>query len=433
MTRALGPRASPIVGAGSFGASFVLHALLMGAGALVVSVSPGPSPARIGSDIAVEFGNAGGEGPPHQLAQTEYAIDDIPRAIAVDPGGGESPAHPDTDRGGRGGSPRVNTPALNLAESNEGVTLSRDPTSRVDRDQLQRLNNARVRESIEDRRSLRDPMDLVFLAMGSGQLEERRPPADRNPDRGAFRAPPLQHLGAGTVQTPDDEPSGDLPRHDSGTVRSSPGLGTVRNALGPDHRVAAVVATGRPLVTRGPVAFAAEEQGPSHDRVDSEQEVAATVESMVHASTAGGLPGHGEGGEEGEGTAASGGPSRTGLRALPFGGGPGPFTAWSHDDPHVSDYWRRVRAKIDPLWEHAFPEWASLEGRQGWAVISFVIRADGQVADVRVARPSGVSEFDENVRRAVLKAAPFAPFPPAIKAPAMQWSITFDVKNPAVR
>jgi TonB family protein len=405
----------------------------VGAGALVVSVSPAPSSAGIGSDIAVEFGSAGGEGPPRELAQTENAIDDLPRAMVVDPGGGERPAHPDTDRGGRGGSPRVNTPALNLAESDEGVTLSRDPTSRVDRDQLQRLDTARVRESIEDRRSLRDPMDLVFLAMGSGQLKERRPSADRDPDRGAFRAPPWQHLGAGTVQTPDAEPSGDLRRHDSGTALASPGLGTARNAPGPHHRAAAAVSTGRPLVTRGPVAFAAEDQGPSQDRMDSEQEVAATVESMVHASTAGGLPGHGEGGEEGEGAAASGGPSSAGLRALPFGGGPGPFTAWSQDDPRVSDYWRSVRAKIDPLWEHAFPEWASLEGRQGWAVISFVVRADGQVADVRVARPSGVSEFDENLRRAVLKAAPFAPFPPAITAPAMRWSITFDMKNPAVR
>jgi TonB family protein len=405
----------------------------VGAGALVVSVSPAPSPPRIGSDIAVEFGNAGGEHPAQELEQTENAIDDLPTAIVVDPGGGESPAHPDTDRGGRGGSRRVNTPALNLAESNEGVTLSRDPTSRVDRDQLQRLDTARVRESTEDRRSLRDPMDLVLMAMGTGRLRERRPPAERNPDRGALRAPPLQHLGAGTVQTPPDEPSGDLPRHDSGTVLASPGLGTVRDAPGPEHRAAAAVVTGRPLVTRGPIAFAAEEQGPSRDRVDSEQEVAATIESMIHASTAGGLPGHGQGGEDGEGAAASGGPSRTGLRAFPFGDGPGPFRARADDDPRVSDYWRSVRAKIDPLWEHAFPKWASLEGRQGWAVISFVIRADGQVADVRVARPSGVSEFDENLRLAVLKAAPFAPFPPVIKAPAMQWSITFDVKNPAVR
>ena len=405
----------------------------MGAGALVVSVSPAPSPAPIGSDIAVEFGNAGGEHPPRELAQTESAIDDPPTAIVIDPGGGVSPAHPDTGRGGRAGSPRVNTPALNLAESTEGVTLSRDPTSRVDRDQVQRLDTARVRESTEDRRALRDPMDLVLMAMGPGRLKERRPPSNRNPDQGALRAPPVQPFGAGNVQTPEAEPSGDLPRHDSGTVLASPGLGTMRNAPGPDHRVAAAVVTGRPLVTRGPVAFAAEEQGPSRDRVDSEQEVAATIESIVHASTAGGLPGPGQGGEEGEGAAASGGPSVTGSRAFPFGAGPGPFTDWSRDDPHVSDYWRSVRAKIDPLWEHAFPKWASLEGRQGWAVISFVIRADGQVTEVRVARPSGVPEFDENLRRAVLKAAPFAPFPPVIKAPEMRWSITFDMKNPAVR
>jgi TonB family protein len=167
--------------------------------------------------------------------------------------------------------------------------------------------------------------------------------------------------------------------------------------------------------------------------VDSEQEVASTIQSLVHASTAGGLPGIGSGGEQAPGSSGAGGPSGPGSQAIPFGGGPGPFLSASDDDPRFSNYWRSVRAKIEPLWENSFPKWASLEGKQGWAVVSFAILSSGQVNDVKVTRPSGYPEFDENVRRAVLRASPFAPLPKVIAAPSMRWSITFDMRNPAVR
>ena len=66
-------------------------------------------------------------------------------------------------------------------------------------------------------------------------------------------------------------------------------------------------------------------------------------------------------------------------------------------------------------------------------IVSFVIYSDGHVESVRVSRASGVPEFDENVRLAVLRAAPFGPFPPTIPGPSMRWSITFDMTNPVVR
>jgi TonB family protein len=102
-------------------------------------------------------------------------------------------------------------------------------------------------------------------------------------------------------------------------------------------------------------------------------------------------------------------------------------------DPRISAYRRSVLAKIYPLWENAFPKSAGLDGRQGRTIVSMVIYSDGQVDQVRVTRPSGVSEFDENVRVAVLRAAPFGPFPPSIPGPSMRWSITFDMSNPVVR
>jgi TonB family protein len=105
----------------------------------------------------------------------------------------------------------------------------------------------------------------------------------------------------------------------------------------------------------------------------------------------------------------------------------------SDADPRISAYRRSVLAKIYPLWENAFPKSASLEGKQGRAIIALVIYSDGHVDGVRVARPSGVPEFDDNVRLAVLRAAPFGPFPPSIPGPSMSWKITFDMNNPVVR
>jgi TonB family protein len=426
-------RRSPVIGASSLGASFAVHAVLIGAGAFIVSSSSGREASTTApiADIAIEVAGAPGTGQP-QWARPDDRRNDAIAPAPWKPGGREDPARPDMNRVGRGGSRRVDAPALNLAESEEGVTLSRDATSRIDRDQVQRLRTARVRSSDEDRRSLSDPMDLVFVASGKGRLKEQRPSANVNPDEGALRAPPFSALGIG-VADPKELPSEDQPRRDPAGTDVSPGVGVSHGSLGSERRIAAALATGRPSVPRGPLAFVAEEKGPVQDRVDSEQEVAATIQSLIHASTAGGLPGAGSGGEEVPGNSGSGGPSGPGSQALPFGSGPGPFMATRDDDPRVSNYWRSVRAKIDPLWENAFPKWASLEGRQGWAVVSFAILSSGQVDDVKVTRPSGVPEFDENVRRAVLRASPFGPLPKVIAAPSMHWSITFDARNPAVR
>jgi len=214
---------------------------------------------------------------------------------------------------------------------------------------------------------------------------------------------------------------------------TTPGAGLARSAAGDDHRASAAVATGRPLVERARPSIPADQLGRARDTVDSEQEVAATVQSMVHASTAGGLLGYGSGGEEGAGPAGSGGSSGPGSRASALGGGESPFASLSEFDPRISAYRRSVLAKIDPLWENAFPKWAAFEGKQARAIVSFIIHSDGRVHDVRVARPSGVAEFDENVKVAVMRAAPFGPLPPSIAAPSMRWNITFDMNNPVVR
>jgi len=193
------------------------------------------------------------------------------------------------------------------------------------------------------------------------------------------------------------------------------------------------MATGRPLVTRAAPSVAAADHARARDNVDSDQEVASTVQSIVHASTAGGWLGQGEGGSEAAGSPAAGGKAGAGSQADPLGMGPGPFFAPSASDPFLSAYRRSVVAKIYPLWEHAFPKSASLEGKQGRAIVAMTIYADGHVDDVRLARASGVPEFDVNVQSAIRRAAPFDAFPPSIPGPSMRWSITFDMNNPVVR
>jgi TonB family protein len=65
-------------------------------------------------------------------------------------------------------------------------------------------------------------------------------------------------------------------------------------------------------------------------------------------------------------------------------------------------------------------------------IVGFTIAADGSVGSAWVSRPSGIAEFDENCRRAVVRAAPFGPLPPELR-PSLHVQLPFVFKNPAVR
>jgi TonB family protein len=95
-------------------------------------------------------------------------------------------------------------------------------------------------------------------------------------------------------------------------------------------------------------------------------------------------------------------------------------------------YLRQVMAKIHPLWANAFPHWAALEGRQGTVIITFVLGPDGNVLSASVSRSSGIAEFDENCRQAVLRGSPYGPLPPELGT-SFRWSMPFDARNPAVK
>jgi TonB family protein len=359
-----------------------------------------------------------------------------PEGEAPKVSGGATVPRVDTGKPGRGGDGHVPVPALNLADGDERMRLSPDPLSRLDRDQLQRMRVARVRQSWEDRRATTHPTELTLLVTGTGPVLERRPAAPAQPSRGA-RESPSPSVHGGTVGASASPEAGETPSllggAQSGSLQGAPGVGMTASNAGLDHRESAPIGSARPDVTRAPVAVPANQPARPTDDVDSDQEVATTVRSLLHASTAGGAFGEGQGGSGGGGEAGAGANSGAGSHARPLGVGEGEtFDFWT-SDPRLVSYFRLLHARIDPLAANAFPLSARLELKQGTAILVFVVHADGH-ATVQwpPARPSGIDEFDRNCADAIRRAAPFPPIPRELGVSSLTIRAPFVANNPAV-
>ncbi|HSO39456.1 MAG TPA: TonB family protein [Labilithrix sp.] len=356
--------------------------------------------------------------------------------------GGSTVARVDTGNLGRGGQ-NTGPRAINLAAVDEDLSLSPDLTSRLDRDQHQRLKTtATLRTTREDRRATTHPMELTFLATGTGEHQERRPSAPSDPSRGSLVAPrPAAVLGghAGTRESDDVEgPGATAGASRPGQLMASPGVGVRAGEAGTVHSAAARVALGRPSVAEGPPTITAAFRGRPNDTVDSDQEVASIVQSQVHASFAGGLAGAGRGGSNGPGAdPGAGGTQGRGSIARALGSGDGEVFDWYTNDPMLLPYFRKIHAKVDPLWRDAFPRSALLELKQGTVILEFTIAADGSVkVSWPPARPSGIDEFDKNCAEAIRRAGPFEPIPAALREmgrSSLHIRAPFVAKNPIVK
>ena len=141
---------------------------------------------------------------------------------------------------------------------------------------------------------------------------------------------------------------------------------------GTQRSQAARIAQGRPAVAEGPPTITAAFRGRPSDTVDSEQEVASIVASQVHASFAGGLTGPGRGGSNGPSPdPGAGGTQGRGSTARAMGTGEGDILDWYTNDPMLMPYFRKIHAKVDPLWKDAFPKSAMLELKQGTVILEF--------------------------------------------------------------
>jgi TonB family protein len=219
---------------------------------------------------------------------------------------------------------------------------------------------------------------------------------------------------------------------------ASPGVGVRDGRAGTTRSAAARIAQGRPAVAEGAPSITASFRGRPNDTVDSDQEVAAIVQSQVHASFAGGLAGDGRGGSNGpESDPGAGGTKGRGSTARALGAGDGDVFDWYTSDPLLLPYFRTIHAKVDPLWRDAFPKSAMLELKQGTVILEFTIASDGTA---RVSwppvRPSGIDEFDRNCADAIRRASPFGPIPAALRdlgRTSLRIRAPFVAKNPIVK
>jgi TonB family protein len=367
--------------------------------------------------------------------------DVVPEGARPAAHGGATVARVDTGTLGSGGQ-ATGARAINLAALDEDLSLSPDPTSRLDRDQHQRLKTAAFRTTREDRRATTHPMEVTFLATGTGEHQERRPSAPSDPSRGSLVSPrPASVVGghAGTPERDEQEGPGATPgAAQRGQLLASPGTGVRDGQAGTRHSEAARIAQGRPAVTEGPPTITASFRGRPNDTIDSDQEVASMVQSQVHASFAGGLAGPGRGGSDGPAPdPGAGGAQGRGSTARVLGSGDGDVFDWFTSDPLLMPYFRIIHEKVNPLWKDAFPKSAMLELKQGTVIIELVIAADGSA---RVTwpplRPSGIDEFDRNCADALRRASPFPPIPAALRAmgrSSLRIRAPFVAKNPIVK
>jgi TonB family protein len=344
----------------------------------------------------------------------EHEID--PRGEPPHPAGGEATPRLDTQTTGAGGDRTVQERAVNLSDKDEQMRLSPDLLSRLDRDQQTRLKTSKGRVAWEDRRATTHPMELTFLASGRGERAERRTPSDVDPSRGVLlsRAPATLggEPGAGDDDVGQEAEKPRVGAARAGALLAAPGVGVDDGRPGTSHASAARVMHARPFVTLGPTTVPAPTPGRPNDTIDSDQEVATVLRSLVHASTAGGLAGDGRGGIGGGGDPGAGGVAGSGSHPRPLGDGEGDWFDLNTSDPRLVPYFRRIHAKIDPLLADAFPKSAMIDLKQGTVILEVTIAADGTA---HVAwpplRPSGIDEFDKNCAAAIRKAAPFEPIP----------------------
>lgn len=82
-----------------------------------------------------------------------------------------------------------------------------------------------------------------------------------------------------------------------------------------------------------------------------------------------------------------------------------------------TDAWR---IKVENIGQRMYPSKAASETNNPVLTLSVTLHADGRLGAVRVIRSSGNPELDQAAIRIVEAGAPFAPFPPDIRAEADQ-------------
>jgi TonB family protein len=438
VTEALSPRQRarwPLGGSGfAFAGSVLLHVSVLSGGAWLLAQSlrgaPAPvpvpaasSPLELEAELALP--EVAALGPESDEPST------LPPPLEVTRGGRHAP-RPDLEHAGRGGERTSAEAATNLVSSIDPIALERDPDTQRERSQVSRLRTANHRESRDDRRATPMPMELTFLATGPGHIRARRAFSATDPARGIVSgavASALGHkVGGQGATTTGAEPDAAVGGAVAGADEAHFGQGAPDGRDAQEFHSAARVLFARPLVPAARAAVPTETRGRANDTLDSNQEVAAKFSSLLHASSAGGEVGPGVGGDRGGGVPGAFGTSGLGSRSSPSGAAFGKDFA---DDPGFSGYQRALTRQLSRVLAKAFPDWAIEQGRGGHVIFEMTLSAGGRPTGVRLVRPSGVGEYDDNVLRAVRAVASFGRLPEGFGAPA-QFRVSWDALNPVV-
>ncbi len=422
-----------LVGSGAFATSIVAHALLLGAGAFLLSRSfaHAPSalvqlPAPVASEVEVELPAFGFS---QALPERDSPTPPTAEPAVPNQGGGPLERHPDTERAGRGGSRTSEQAATNLASNIDPITLETEQLTHLDRSQVSRLRTAQERRSWEDHRSTPNPMQLTFLATGPGAVRERRLVGATTLGSIAGASPTVPGGAVGTdgndaatglESAQGSEHAGEREPH----AQQGAATAAKSDARGPG----AEVLLARPWVMRARPALPTETRERPNDTADSSEAVASRVAALIHASTVGGPQGPGFGGEPVGGRPGRAGEEGMGSRAPASGFGPGSDAL---NDPGIQGYIAGLKQRVDDQLKRAFPDWAIEAGKSGHVIFELAISSDGHVERVRLVRPSGIDEYDGNVMNGVRKIPTFGPLPKALGQRALI-TMSYDALNRVV-
>jgi TonB family protein len=347
--------------------------------------------------------------PPGRTAVEADARRDRPVATAVRVAEGRDRAAPSTDQGERAG--RTSDGAWRRDRSTMHAELSDGATS----SQPARLRTATASPS-SPQAVRREPV------VGTGDATRSETPAS---------LPSARQLA-----TPDESAAGDSARTADGDRAQPQVVATVefpRSAESPSQDQG----KGPLDAERGARSFDSADRGaPTDDR----SQRAASNElhpGIIDLSRAGvraqdpALSGRGPGIAPGAVDHASRGAAPAEL-GLPHVQQVGADVAGPTQDRHYDLYIREITRRVNSL--RQFPKRLALRLEQGETVVRFVVDVDGRIrSGVHVMKSSGFDEFDLEAARAVERAAPFPPLPPALAAHALPVSMRVAFENPLVR
>ena len=284
------------------------------------------------------------------------------------------------------------------------------------------------------------PMELTFIVSGKATLEQRRPLAESIPSRGALHSTDASVQGS-TLGAHLDLARRRARRPARRRRRARRldrfGAGTRLSTTGARART---TARARTRCTRAPSSRKVRSPSPRRsidrprDNVNSDQDVATALRSIVHGSYAGGVDGAVAAARAAVALPAPTAFLATGSHPEPLGMSDGELYDSETTDPRLLPHFRRMKSKIEPLWQNAFPRSAILDLKQGTVILEFIVNKDGTARVMwPPARPSGIGEFDRNCADAIRRAMPFEPIPAALGVTSLHVRAPFIANNFVVK